>query len=186
MELIQIYAGKVARRGLSRTIRKYFFVYINKHARVFESINRQLTPYGDNCLPLLSSSVDKNITHMTPTTITVEAKQRQLLESNGDKNRFSVLYQRHDQYHHMGCATFQQALAQLESLTTDEERTPIGIYDAKTELFEWEPARQQDYNQASIGEQGKQAEEIIRIVQSLRRRDVCWQSGDFTNPSIFA
>ena len=55
MELIQMYVGKVAPKVLSRTMKKYFFAYINKHVEVFESINRQLTPYGDNCLPQLSA-----------------------------------------------------------------------------------------------------------------------------------
>ncbi|WP_247236468.1 hypothetical protein [Telluribacter sp. SYSU D00476] len=185
MELIQVYAGKVTPKVLSRTMKKYFFGYINKHAEVFESINRQLTPYGDNCLPLLSTEVNDS----AGTSLETEVEspiQIQRSESTPDRNRFSVLYLRHDQYHHVGCSTYQQAQTMLESLAEEEERAPVGIYDDKTELFEWEPNGQQVYNQASIGEQGKRAEEIIRIAQSLRRRDVSWQTGEFMKPSFFA
>lgn len=185
MELIQMYVGKVAPKVLSRTMKKYFFAYINKHVEVFESINRQLTPYGDNCLPQLSAE-KRDSAGTTPETDANTSRKRQLPESTGERNRFSVLYLRHDQYHHVGCSTYQQAQTMLESLAADEERTPVGIYDDKTELFEWEPDGQRDYDQASIGEQGKRAEEVIRIAQSLRRRDASWQSGDFVKPGFFA
>ncbi|GAB3018493.1 hypothetical protein GCM10027185_14140 [Spirosoma pulveris] len=57
----------------------------------------------------------------------------------------------------------------LEHLFSLEGHAPIGIYDAKTELFYWEPQRQQDYNRAQIEEQGKLADQIIQIAQALRR-----------------
>ena len=101
--------------------------------------------------------------------------------------RFSVLYQLKEQYYHVGCATQSEAKAVLQRLTTDPKRTPVGTYDAKTELFEWAPNRQQEYNQAGIGEQGMRDEQIVHIVQALRRRDSSWQvTGDFRRPSFFA
>lgn len=101
--------------------------------------------------------------------------------------RFSVLYQLKEQYYHVGCATAAEARTVLQRLATDPKRTPVGTYDAKTELFEWAPIRQQEYDQAMIGEQGKRDEQIVLIAQALRRRDSSWQvTGDFRRPNFFA
>ncbi len=101
--------------------------------------------------------------------------------------RFSVLYLFKEQYHHVGCDTHTEAKTILQKLTTDSERTAVGIYDAKTELFEWEPTRQRAYNQAGIAEQGKLGDQIITIVEALRRRDSNGLlTGDFRRPSFFA
>ena len=93
------------------------------------------------------------------------------LPQGTDIKRYSVLYLRHEQYHHIDCITYLQAQTLLEGMSSDADQVPIGIYDAKTELFEWEPDRRHLYSQASIGEQGKRAEEMIRIVQELRLHD---------------
>ena len=101
--------------------------------------------------------------------------------------RFSVIYLLKEQYHHIGCATHSDAQVVLQNLSTDKKRKPVGIYDAKTELFEWDPTRQQDYNQANMEEQGKRGEHIITIAQALRRRDVDWPKVDeFRRSSFFA
>ena len=92
-----------------------------------------------------------------------------------------------EQYHHVGANTQEEAKTVLQNLTSDERRVAIGIYDSKTELFSWEPTRQQHYNQASIGEQGYYDNHIVNIVQALRRRDSSWQpSVGFQKPSLFA
>jgi hypothetical protein len=102
-------------------------------------------------------------------------------------NRFSVLYTRKGQYHHIGSATHSEAMSILQNLSTNSKRVPVGIYDAKTELFEWEPSLQHTYNQSNIEEQGKLADQIITIAQALRRRDTSWQPvGMFRRPSFFA
>ncbi|WP_247236487.1 hypothetical protein [Telluribacter sp. SYSU D00476] len=93
------------------------------------------------------------------------------LPQGTDIKRYSVLYLLQEQYCHTGCITYLQAQALLEGMSAETGQTPVGIYDAKTELFEWEPDRKLLYNQASIGEQGKRAEEMIRIVQELRLHD---------------
>lgn len=101
--------------------------------------------------------------------------------------RFSVLYLLKEQYHHIGTNTQAEARAILEKLLTDKRRTPVGIYDDKTELIEWEPTRQRAYDRTSIGEQGNSGNQIIAIAQALRRRDSSWRpSGDFKMPSLFA
>lgn len=89
--------------------------------------------------------------------------------------RYSVLYLLKEQYHHIACSTHQEAKTIMQRLLTDAKRTPVGIYDDKTELFEWEPLRQRDYNRAAISEQGKLGDQIITIAQALRRRDSSWQ-----------
>lgn len=102
-------------------------------------------------------------------------------------NRFSVLYMLNGQYHHIGCATHPEASSVLQKLVANPRRTAVGIYDAKTELFEWEPSRQHNYNQADIEEQGQLATQIITVAQALRRRDASWQpASTFGRPSFFA
>lgn len=102
-------------------------------------------------------------------------------------NRFSVLYMLNGQYHHIGSSAHSEAMSVLQNLSKNTKRVPVGIYDAKTELFEWEPGRQKNYNQADIEEQGKLADQIITIAQALRRRDASWQpAGMFRRPSFFA
>ena len=86
-------------------------------------------------------------------------------------NRFSVIYLFKRQYQHTYCSTHQEAEAVLTDLLTQEGCKPIGIYDAKTELFVWEPTRQRQYDKADIEKQGKLGEQINRIVQALRHHD---------------
>ncbi|GAB3164421.1 hypothetical protein [Telluribacter humicola] len=93
------------------------------------------------------------------------------LSQGAATKRYSVIYLHDEEYHQIGCDTYLQAQTILEGLSADAAQKPVGIFDAKTELFEWEPERQQLYNQASIGEQGKRAEEIINIAQVLRLHD---------------
>lgn len=101
--------------------------------------------------------------------------------------RYSVLYLLKEQYHHIGSTTHSEAKALLQRLAADAKRTPVGIYDSKTELFEWEPTRQREYNQASIEEQGRLGNQIILIAQALRRRDSNWYlTGQFQRPNFFA
>lgn len=102
-------------------------------------------------------------------------------------NRFSVLYQFKDQYYHIGRNTQAEAKALLQLVAADPRRSPIGIFDAKTELFEWAPHYQQQMDQATIGEQGSRGNHIISIAQALRRRDSGWNPADgFQRPSFFA
>ncbi|GAB3882910.1 hypothetical protein [Spirosoma agri] len=101
--------------------------------------------------------------------------------------RYSVIYLLREQYQHVGSATLSEAKTVLQKLSTDKRRIPIGIYDAKTELFEWEPNRQHELNNASISEQGNRGHHIITIAEALRRRDSGWHPADgFQRPSFFA
>lgn len=86
-------------------------------------------------------------------------------------NRFSVIYLLNKQYHHIYCATQTEANALLTHGFNQPGYKPIGIYDAKTELFYWEPTRQHQYDRASIERQGKIANQAIRVAQNLRHRD---------------
>lgn len=85
-------------------------------------------------------------------------------------NRFSVIYLLSEQYRHIHCKTHPEADSVLEHLFTLEEHTPIGIYDAKTELFYWESVRQNTYNRSSIEDQGKLGNQITKIAQDLRQQ----------------
>ncbi|WP_018621225.1 hypothetical protein [Spirosoma luteum] len=102
-------------------------------------------------------------------------------------NRFSVLYLLKERHQHIICQTISEARSVLQTISTSKGRIPIGIYDAKTELFEWEPGQQHHhYTEAGINEQGNVDEQIITISQALRRRDASWQvKGSLQRPSIF-
>lgn len=101
--------------------------------------------------------------------------------------RLSVIYLLNGRYHHVASDTPTEAKALLEKLSTDQRRKPVGIYDAKTELFDWEPDQQQAYDQASISEQAQRSNYITSIAQALRRRDASWQpTADYRKPSLFA
>ncbi len=91
-------------------------------------------------------------------------------------NRFSVIYLLKRQYQHSYCSTQQEAEALLADLLTQEGCKPIGIYDAKTELFVWEPTRQRQYDKASIEKQGKLGEQINQIAQTLRHKELVQHS----------
>lgn len=86
-------------------------------------------------------------------------------------NRFSVIYLLEKEYYHICCALHSEADTVLEQLMTQEDHTPLGIYDAKTELFYWEPNRQRAYNQASIEQQGKHGGQMIQLAQALRQQN---------------
>jgi hypothetical protein len=102
-------------------------------------------------------------------------------------NRFSVIYTLKEQYHHIVCSTHEEAVSVLQNVPSNPKRTPVGIYDAKTELFEWETSRQNTYEQADFEEQGKLANQIISVAQALRRRDASWQPAlENRRPTFFA
>ena len=88
--------------------------------------------------------------------------------------RFSVLYLFKKQYHHILCTTHSEADSELRKLFTNKKKIPLGIYDDKTELFYWEPSRQQKFDRFTLQEQGKVGNEMITIAQNLRTRDDHW------------
>ncbi|MBO0949143.1 hypothetical protein [Fibrella forsythiae] len=101
--------------------------------------------------------------------------------------RYSLIYLLKEQYQHVGFESHAEAEALLHQLLTNSKRKPIGIYDAKTELFEWAPSYKPNFDQASTEEQARRGNGIITIAQALRRRDSSWNPGDgFRRPSFFA
>ena len=102
------------------------------------------------------------------------------------ENRYSVLYKLKSQYHHVGCSSQAEAQSVLGILMTDENRIPVGIYDAKTDSFEWEIIGQYFHSQDPISEQHSRLDEILTISRALRRRDSSWQPGYLQKPSFFA
>lgn len=85
-------------------------------------------------------------------------------------NRFSILYLLKGQYQHISYPTRTEAYTVLESFAMNHKGIPLGVYDAKTELFYW-VLPQFEYNQMSIEEQGKRGEEVINVIQSLRSQE---------------
>ncbi|GAB3903545.1 hypothetical protein GCM10028803_32200 [Larkinella knui] len=90
-------------------------------------------------------------------------------------HRFSVIYQFKKQYYHIFCETHSEADTVLRKLFTKKKKIPVGIYDAKTELFFWEPIRQQKFDRLTLEEQGRVGNEIITIAQTLRSNDDHWK-----------
>lgn len=84
-------------------------------------------------------------------------------------NRFSIIYLANNQYQQISYDTQAEAESVLAHLTNQQGQTPLGIYDAKTELFYWEPSRQEYYDQATIEEQGKVGNQIITVAKILRQ-----------------
>lgn len=84
-------------------------------------------------------------------------------------NRFSVIYLFKEQFYHIYSATHAEAEAALQQLHAEDEKEPVGIYDAKTELFYWESKRQLKYDKAPIEEQGPLGDKITVIAKNLRQ-----------------
>ncbi|RDB07178.1 hypothetical protein [Runella aurantiaca] len=83
-------------------------------------------------------------------------------------NRFSVLYTLKKHHQHLTFNTRAEAEDALKKLSRHRRGVAIGIYDAKTELFFWEPNRQKKYSQLSFSEQAQEDNTMIAIVQNLR------------------
>ena len=112
-----------------------------------------------------------------------KSKEQQKVVS---ENRYSVLYTLKSQYHHIGCSSQAEAQSVLGLLMTDGNRIPVGIYDEKTDTFEWEIIGQYFHSQDSASEQNSRLEEVLTISRALRRRDSSWQPGYLQKPSFFA
>ena len=99
-------------------------------------------------------------------------------------NRFSVIYLFRKQFYHIYSATQAEAETVLQHLLTQDEKEPIGVYDAKTELFYWESERQIKYDKAPIEEQGPLGDQITTIAKNLRQQGDSQQPEETTVPEV--
>ena len=81
--------------------------------------------------------------------------------------RFIVVYVHQETYRHIPCQTQPEAQDWLAHVFSREGGTPLGIYDAKTELFHWEATRQHHCDQLCLEEQGRLGHHMIAIAQSF-------------------
>ncbi|TDE12108.1 hypothetical protein [Dyadobacter psychrotolerans] len=102
------------------------------------------------------------------------------------ENRFSVLYLLNGHYNHVGCSSQEEAQSVQSTMMTDENRIPIGIYDAKGDTFEWEMIGEYFHSQDSASEQKERLEEVLTMARTLRRRDSSWEPGVLQRPGLFA
>ena len=102
------------------------------------------------------------------------------------ENRYSVLYTLNDQYQHVGAPTQEEAQSVLGLMLTDENRVPIGIYDSKTDSFEWEIVGEYLGGQVASAHQRNRHEKVLTIARALRRRDASWHPAYLQRPSFFA
>lgn len=98
-------------------------------------------------------------------------------------NRFSILYLLKGQYQHISYPTRTEAYTALVGFSDTYQGIPIGVYDAKTELFYWEVPRF-EYNKMSIEEQGRRGEEVINVIQNLRNQEEWMQKEDLKEGDI--
>lgn len=110
-----------------------------------------------------------------------EVKQEEYSE-----NRYSVLYTLNDQYQHVGCPTQEEAQLVQSLMLTDESRVPVGIYDSRTDAFEWEIVGEYLAAQGPDEHQRNREEAILTIARALRRRDASWHPEYLQRPSFFA
>ena len=186
MTLIQAYRNKVSLAEIRASVTDLLTTKINTNQEVFESLARMGNQYGGSVLPDRYHTAGNR---GTSTDLPPGSPSQHTFEEPGNSyhiNRYSVVYLLKEQYRHLGCSTYGQAQEALKALLDDNDRTPVGIYDDRTELFEWDAALRDEYEKASMKDQGRKGEDIIRIAQALRRRDSSWDSGEFRRPSFFA
>lgn len=186
MTIIQAYKNKISLSEIRSAVQTNLIGWVNANQSVFEAMARQGQHYGGNIFPtrgvpgsgrLLSRQVRRE-------QATVDSTENP--SADRAPNRYSVVYLLNDQHQHVGLSSYEDARTLLDKLQDDPNREPIGIYDDKTELFEWEPMLKEIYDQSSIKEQGVHGEEIITITQALRRRDSHWHQDGFQRPSFFS
>ena len=165
------YTGKSPIKVLKNSFQNFLAAYTNKYPEVFEALSRQATPFGGNLLEAGHYEGGSGSNHADP---------------DASENRFSVLYTLNSQYHHVGCASQAEAQTVLGMLMTDGNRIPVGIYDAKADLFEWEIIGQYFHSQDPAIDQQNRLEEVLTIARALRRRDSSWDAGYLQKPSFFA
>ena len=166
---------------LRSSLENFITTYANKHSDVFEALSRQSVPFGGNLL-------EKG--HYVNDNRSANGNKKQTKQKDHNQevseNRYSVLYTLNAQYHHNGCSSQAEAQSALGILMTDGNRIPVGIYDEKTDSFEWEIIGQYFHSQDSIEEQESRLEEVLTTARILRRRDSSWQPGYLQRPSFFA
>lgn len=102
------------------------------------------------------------------------------------ENRYSVLYKLNDQYQHIGCPTQEDAQLVQGLMLTDHNRVPVGIYDSRTDSFEWEIVGEYLAETGSDEQFSDKQEAILTIARALRRRDASWHPTYLQRPSFFA
>jgi|GEM_PF-3558891 len=83
-------------------------------------------------------------------------------------NRFSLLYLYKGSFYHKTYPTRSETDESIKNFSQTLKGIPLGVYDAKTELFTWEASREKEYSQLAIEEQGRRGNEIISIIEKLR------------------
>jgi hypothetical protein len=186
MTLIQVYRNKVSLAEIRTSVEAFLLTKINANQEIFESLTRMGNHYGGSILPDRFHTAGHRgpVGNLPPGP----ASQGALEEPVGEyyTNRYSVMYLFKAHYRHLGCTTYAEAQDTLKRIAEDADRTPVGIYDDRTELFEWDAALREEYEKASMKDQGQKGGEIIRIAQAMRRRDSTWDSREFRRPSFFA
>ncbi len=159
---------------LRSSIEELVSEYTNRCSEVFEALARPSAPMGANLLE--GSHQESNHSDQSGSDQNVDYGM----------NRYSVLYTVNGQYQHIGCSSQEESQKVMANMMTDEFRIPIGIYDEKTDLFEWEMIGQYFHSMDPIEDQRDRHNEVMNVVRALRRRDSSWEPGILQRPSFFA
>ena len=186
MTFIQTYSTTVSLSEIRTSVAAFLFSKMKDNEPALGTRARREQPYSGNILPDRShTDGHRSLAYEVP-------PGSPLHEPMGEPdryyytNRYSVVYLLKGHYKHIGCSTYPQAQAALNLIAEHTDRTAVGIYDDRTELFEWDAALRDEYEKASMKDQGRKGEEVISIVQAMRRRDSSWDSREFRRPSFFA
>lgn len=182
---IQLYNNEVALSEIRTTLEETLTTKIKAGQKVFESLARRGNPFGSHAHSERTYPNGSQFPAREPMPIIPFREDAAGPAAPRFPNRYSVVYLLKEQYQHLGCSTHAEAQAALETLLDDTDRIPVGIYDDRTELFEWDAALRDEYEKASMKDQGRHGEQIITIAQALRRRDLSWD-GELKHRSFFA
>ena len=186
MTITQVYRKKGSLSEIRSSIETFLIAKASANQEVFASLTRMGNHYGGNAFSNLNYQSGGQFLASEPAPIIPFREEVEEFDRQYHTNRYSVLYLLKDHYQHLGCSTLEQAQTALKALLDDKDRTAIGIYDDRTELFEWDAALRDEYEKASVGNQGRSGEQVIEIARALRRRDSSWDSDEFKRPSLFA
>lgn len=181
MTQTQKYSAKSPITDLKNSFQDFLATYTNKYSELVEALSRPVAPLGGNFLePGHYAKGNKSGNNF--------GKQGKSKEQNPDvsENRYSLIYTLNAQYHHIGYSSQEEAQHAMSIMMTDENRIPIGIYDEKTDSFEWEMIGQYFHSQDPIEDQHRRLNEILTVARALRRRDSSWLPGYLQKPGFFA
>ncbi|MEZ4901094.1 MAG: hypothetical protein R2822_04715 [Spirosomataceae bacterium] len=99
-------------------------------------------------------------------------------------NRFSILYLLQGQYQHTSYPTRAEAEDSLTHFLSNQDGVPLGIYDAKTELFYWDLAQKDKFISMGVEEEDRHSNNLINVIQMLRSQEEGPQDDEYRDGDV--